>query len=281
MVAGRGSRCVARIVIHQGGSTVQVPKTGELLSLSGKVAIVTGASQGIGAGIARRLAEAGAAVAVHYRSNADEAARVVAAIVAKGGTATSVQADLFDAAAAKHVVAQTVACFDRVDILVNNAGMFPTRPLLEMKPGEWRDMYESVLVTTVLCTQAAAETMKSAGDGAIVNIASIGAIHPAPDHSHYNSAKAAVVMFTRSAALELGQYGIRVNAVSPGLIARPGIEERWPEGVARWNAKVLLGRLGEPEDVADACLFLASPAARWITGHNLVVDGGVTASAIY
>ena len=260
---------------------MQVPKTRELLNLSGKVAIVTGATRGIGAGIARRLAEAGAAVAVHYRSNADEAARVVAAIAAKGGTATSVQGDLAGAAVAKDVVAQTIARFDRLDILVNNAGMFPTRPLLEMKPGEWRDMYESVLVTTVLCTQAAAETMKSAGDGAIVNIASIGAIHPAPDHSHYNSAKAAVVMFTRSAALELGRYGIRVNAVSPGLIARPGIEEQWPEGVDRWNAKVLLGRLGEPEDVADACLFLASPAARWITGHNLVVDGGVTASAIY
>jgi len=279
MVAGRVA--LRGSSFSKGDSIVQVPKTGALLNLSGKVAIVTGASQGLGAGIARRLAEAGAAVVVHYRTNADKAARVVATIAAEGGTATTLQAELSGAAAAKDVVAQTLARFGRLDILVNNAGMFPTRSLLEMQPGEWRDMYESVVTTTMHCTQAAAGTMKSQGDGAIVNIASIGAIHPAPDHSHYNSAKAAVVMFTRSAALELGRYGIRVNAVSPGLIARPGIEEQWPEGVARWNAKVLLGRLGEPEDVADACLFLVSPAARWITGHNLVVDGGVTASAIY
>lgn len=260
---------------------MQVPEAAALLNLSGKVAIVTGASQGIGAATARRLAEAGAAVAVHYRSRSDEAARVVASIAERGGQAAGMRADLSDPAAVNDIVAQTVARFGKIDILINNAGMFPTRPLLEMTPGEWGDMYESVVSTTMLCTQAAAIEMKSAGNGAIVNIASIGAIHPAPDHSHYNSAKAAVVMFTRSAALELGSYGIRVNAVSPGLIARPGIEEQWPDGVARWNAKALLGRLGQPEDVADACLFLASPAARWITGQNLVVDGGVTASAIY
>ena len=260
---------------------MQVPRTSALLNLSGSVAIVTGASQGIGAGIARRLAEAGAAVVVHYRGNADEAAGIVAGIAAAGGNAASVQADLCNPAAVKDVVAEAVARFGRLDILVNNAGMFPTRSLLDMTPGEWRDMYESVVATTMLCTQAAAREMQSTGNGAIVNIASIGAIHPAPDHSHYNSAKAAVVMFTKSAALELGRFGIRVNAVSPGLIARPGIEEQWPDGVARWNAKALLGRLGQPEDVADACLFLASPAARWITGHNLVVDGGVTSSAVY
>jgi 3-oxoacyl-[acyl-carrier protein] reductase len=262
------------------GSIVQVRKTTELLNLSGKVAVVTGASQGIGATIASRLAEAGAAVAVHYRGHPEEAADVVSSIVARGGDALSLGADLSDPAAASDLVRQTVERFGKLDVLINNAGMFPTQSLLEMKPDEWRDMYESVAMTAMLCTQAAARKMQSSG-GAIVNIASIGAMHPAPDHSHYNSAKAAVVMFTRSAALELGRYGIRVNAVSPGLIARPGIEEQWPHGVARWNAKVLLGRLGQPEDVADACLFLASPAARWITGHNLVVDGGVTASAIY
>jgi NAD(P)-dependent dehydrogenase (short-subunit alcohol dehydrogenase family) len=170
--------------------------------------------------------------------------------------------------------------FGRLDILINNAGTYPNQSLFEMTLDEWRGMYESVVQTTMLCTQAAARQMRASG-GAIVNIASIGAIHPAPDHSHYASAKAAVVMFTKAAALELGRYAIRVNSVSPGLIARPGIEEQWPDGVARWQAKALLGRLGQPEDVADASLFLASPAARWITGQNLVVDGGVTSSAIY
>jgi glucose 1-dehydrogenase/3-oxoacyl-[acyl-carrier protein] reductase len=260
---------------------VQVPEWSALLNLSAKVAIVTGASQGIGASIARRLAEAGAAVVVHYRRRADEAADVAASITEAGGDAMAIQADLCDGLAVRNVVDRTVTCFGRLDILVNNAGMFPIQTLLDMTPDEWREMYESVVDTTMLCTQAAARRMKSSGGGAIVNIASIGAIHPAPDHSHYNSAKAAVVMFTKSAALELGRYGIRVNAVSPGLIARPGIEEQWPDGVARWQAKALLGRLGRPEDVADACLFLVSPAARWITGQNLVVDGGVTSSAIY
>lgn len=259
---------------------VQVPETAALLNLSGRVAMVTGASQGIGACIARRLAEAGASVVVHFRSKAREAASVAASIRDAGGNALCVQADLDHAAAAGDIVQQAVDHFGGLDVLVNNAGKFPNQSLLDMTQDEWRGMYASVVESTMLCTQAAALHMKLAG-GAIVNIASIGALHPGPDHSHYNSAKAAVVMFTRSAALELGGYGIRVNAVSPGLIARPGIETQWPGGVERWKAKALLGRLGQPEDVADACLFLASPAARWITGHNLVVDGGVTASAIY
>ena len=263
------------------GSIVQGPETGALLNLAGKVAIVTGASQGIGASIARRFAEAGASVVVHYRRKADDAAEVAASITATGGQAACIQADLSNAAAAAGLIDQSVVRFGRLDILVNNAGMFPTESLLEMTADEWRAMYASVVDTAMLATQAAARHMKSSGGGAIVNIASIGAIQPAPEHSHYNSAKAAVVMFTKSAALEFGRYGIRVNAVSPGLIARPGIEEEWPDGVARWQAKALLGRLGQPEDVADACLFLASPAARWITGQNLVVDGGVTSSAIY
>ena len=260
---------------------VQVPKTDALLNLSGRVAMVTGASQGIGASIARRFAEAGASVVIHFRSKAGEAAAVAASIGDAGGTALCVRADLVDAAAATDIVQRAVEHFGTLDILVNNAGMFPNQSLLDMTQEEWREMFASVVDSTMLCTQAAARHMKSAGGGAIVNVASIGALHPAPDHSHYNSAKAAVVMFTSSAALELGGHGIRVNAVSPGLIERPGIETQWPDGVGRWKAKALLGRLGQPEDVADACVFLASPAARWITGHNLVVDGGVTASAIY
>jgi 3-oxoacyl-[acyl-carrier protein] reductase len=113
--------------------------------------------------------------------------------------------------------------------------------------------------------------------GAIVNVASIEGLQPAFAHSHYAASKAGVIMHTRAAALELGPKGIRVNCVSPGLIAAPGIEEGWPAGVARWHAAAPLHRLGTPIDVADAVLFLASPAARWITGANLVVDGGVLA----
>jgi NAD(P)-dependent dehydrogenase (short-subunit alcohol dehydrogenase family) len=135
---------------------------------------------------------------------------------------------------------------------------------------------DASLKSVFLCTQAAARLMVERGiQGAIVNIASIEAESPEPDHSHYDAAKAGVLMHTRSAAFELAPHGIRVNAVSPGLIWQPGIEESWPEGVARWQAAAPLQRMGFSEDVADACLFLASPAARWITGVNLRVDGGV------
>jgi NAD(P)-dependent dehydrogenase (short-subunit alcohol dehydrogenase family) len=117
--------------------------------------------------------------------------------------------------------------------------------------------------------------------GAIVNIASIESENPAPQHSHYSAAKAAVVMYTRTAALELGGKGIRVNCVSPGLIWREGLDRDWPEGVNAYLQAVPLGRLGQPDDVADACLFLASSAARWITGANLIVDGGVLTHRVY
>jgi glucose 1-dehydrogenase/3-oxoacyl-[acyl-carrier protein] reductase len=257
------------------------PTHDRLLDLSGKVALVTGASQGIGAGIARRFAEAGAHVAIHYRSRGDAAAAVARSIVDSGGEAAALQADLSQEDAAAELVERVSAMLGRLDIAVNNAGSFPNRPILEISETEWREMYRANVDTTFFCTRAAARHMQAAGGGAIVNIASIAALCPGPDHSHYNSAKAAVVMLTRSAAQELGRYNVRVNAVSPGLIARPGIEQQWPEGVARWLGQAPLRRLGQPDDVADACLFLASDAARWITGHNLVVDGGVTSSKLY
>ncbi len=257
------------------------PAYARLLDLSGKVALVTGASRGIGASIARRLAEAGAAVALHYRGNEGAAREVARGIEQRGGRAAVFHAELADAVAASRLTDGVVAAFGRLDIAVNNAGSFPNRPLLEISDTEWRDMYRANVESTFFCLRAAAREMQAAGGGSIVNIASIAAVAPGPEHAHYNSAKAAVVMLTRSAAQELGRYNVRVNVVSPGLVARPGIEEQWPEGVARWLAKAPLARLGEPEDVADACLFLASSAARWITGHNLVVDGGVLSSQIY
>ena len=258
-----------------------LPPTSKLLDFSGKTVIVTGASQGIGAGIARRFAEAGANVVVHFRGSEEGAKQVVNDISEKGGQASAVRADLSSEEACAGLIQQTVDIYSGVDVLVNNAGIFPNPPLLEMSLEDWRQMYSANVETTMLCTRFAANDMKDKKGGAIVNIASTSALNPGADHSHYNSAKAAVLMLTRSAAQELGPYNIRVNTVSPGLISRPGIEEQWPEGVARWEKQAPLGRMGTPEDVADACLFLASPAARWISGQNLVLDGGILSSMIY
>jgi NAD(P)-dependent dehydrogenase (short-subunit alcohol dehydrogenase family) len=261
---------------------IATPSLRELLDFRGKVVVVTGAGSGIGAGIAKRFAEAGADVVVNYRTNESGAREVVKAIESRGARAITVQADVSQFAGATALVEKTVAAFGALDVLINNAGTYPASALLEMSESEWDQVIASNLRSVHLCTQAAARKMIAQGrTGAIVNIASIEAENPAPDHSHYTAAKAAVVMYTRSAALELGGQGIRVNCVSPGVIWREGLDRDWPEGANAYLAAVPLRRLGQPEDVADACLFLASAAARWITGSNLVVDGGVLCNRVY
>jgi 3-oxoacyl-[acyl-carrier protein] reductase len=246
-----------------------------MLDLTGTAVLVTGASGGIGRGIALRFAQAGAAVAVHYHRNAQPAGAVVAEIEAAGGTAVALRADLTDDAACHQLVGAAVTWAGRLDTLVNNAGIQPVAPLPGMPARDWRTMIETNVTSAFSCTQAAAAVMTDGGS--VVHIASIEATQPAPGHAHYSSAKAALVMHARSAALEYGPRGIRVNAVSPGLVDRPGLAQDWPEGVERWTRAAPLTRLGTPTDVANACVFLASPLAAWITGHNLVVDGGVSA----
>ncbi|MFC5213949.1 SDR family NAD(P)-dependent oxidoreductase [Streptomyces coerulescens] len=247
--------------------------------LDGQVALVTGAGGGIGRGIATRFAEEGAAVVLHCRTVPGAAAEVADRVRESGGRALVLRADLTDEDACRRLLDKAAEWGGgRLTALVNNAGVQPLRELPGMSAAEWRAVVDANLTTVFACTQAAAEIMgNQAGGGSVTHIASIEATHPAPRHAHYSAAKAAVRMHARSAALEYGPLGIRVNTVSPGLIHREGLEESWPEGVRRWTQAAPIGRLGRPEDVADACVFLASHLASWITGHDLVVDGGVSA----
>jgi 3-oxoacyl-[acyl-carrier protein] reductase len=223
-----------------------------VIDLSGRVVLVTGTGGPIGAGIATRFADAGALVVRHGG-------------VEDGDLRTS----------AKRVVDDAFARHGRLDAVVNNAGVQPVEPLPDMTSAQWQFVVDTNLTAPFAITQAAVAHLPAGGS--ITHIASIEGTQPAPGHAHYAVSKAGLIMHARAAALEYGPRGIRVNTVSPGLIARPGIEESWPDGVARWREAAPLTRLGTPEDVGDACVFLASDLARWITGHDLVVDGGVTA----
>ncbi|MFI6543544.1 SDR family NAD(P)-dependent oxidoreductase [Streptomyces prunicolor] len=249
--------------------------------LEGQFALVTGASGGIGRGIALRFAEEGAAgVAVHCRTGVQAAGEVAARVRELGARSVVLQAELTDEDACRGLVREAAEWSGgRLTALVNNAGVQPTQPLPGMTAADWRAVVDTNLTSVFACTQAAVEVMREqgVGGGTVTHIASIEASAPAALHAHYSASKAAVVMHARSAALEYGPYGIRVNTVSPGLIDREGLAEAWPDGVRRWREAAPTGRLGRPEDVGDACVFLASSLASWVTGHDLVVDGGVSA----
>ncbi len=250
-----------------------------IFDLSGRIVLVTGAGSGIGAGIARRFALAGADVVV---CDLRPALAICDDIVRAGRRAFAATADVSDADQVTAMFNTVCSQFGVPDILVNNAGIYPNAEILQMTPQEWDQTINIDLRSVFLCTQAAARWMVDAGKGgAIINIGSIDATNPLAAHSHYSAAKAGVIAFTKAAAQELGPHKIRVNSVSPGLINRPGLSEAWPDGYNRFMNRAPSGRLGEPEDIGDACVFLASEAARWITGTNLIVDGGVQACPLF
>lgn len=253
----------------------------ELLSLRGQVAWVTGASGGIGAAIAKRLADAGAQVVLQGRAPGSALQALRQELAAAGHQAGISIVPLDSPAAARAAVDALLQAQGRLDLLINAAGLYPSTALEDLTAAEWRAVFGANLDQAFHALQAAAAPMRRQGRGVILNIGSISATQPAAAMAHYNASKAALLSLTKSAAQELGPHGIRVNAVSPGLIRRPGLAEAWPEGVARWQARAPLQRLGEPDDVACACLFLASEAAAWITGQELVVDGGVSVAPAY
>ena len=249
----------------------RLPGPAELIDLGGRVVAVTGAGGNIGAGIARRMAAAGATVISHTRYSPAEPL--------SGGPGRSglvVTADLTDPDGPGRVVDAALERYGRLDGLVNNAGIQPVADLADLTDAEWSEMIDTNLTAVHRLTQAAAGAMaaRSRG-GAIVHISSIEGSNPALGHGHYSVSKAGLIMHARAAAQTYGTSGVRVNVVSPGLISRPGIEDAWPEGVERWTKACPLERLGTPEDIGDACVFLCSDLARWITGAELLVDGGV------
>lgn len=246
-----------------------------------RTVVITGATGVVGAGVAERFAEAGAIVYIHYRSGKETAEQLQQEIINNGGQAKTVYADVSIKEDVQQMFATIGEANKYIDVLINNAGNYPVSHIVDMAEEEWDSVINSNMRSTFLCSQAVVPYMKEANNKSIVNVSSIESQNATPMHSHYTAAKAGINMFTRTAANEFGQYGIRCNAVLPGLIWREGIEEQWPEGVEGWKKSAPLKRLGLAEDVANACLFLSSHAASWITGAELRVDGGVLSNKAF
>ena len=248
------------------------PTTGDL---AGKVAIVTGASLGIGHAIAELFAKHGAAVTINYLRHADEAKELAGKIEATGGRAIALKGDVADTQDAESLVATTVETFGRLDILVNNAGIEQQTPLLEIGEQDWDRTIAVDLKGPFFCLQAAARRMQQDG-GSIVNISSIHEDLPFPGFTPYVAAKGGLRMVMRNASIELAEYGIRVNNVAPGAIATPinAATLADPQKVKELRRIVPLQRMGEPNEVAEVVLFLASDRASYVTGSTYYVDGG-------
>ena len=246
--------------------------------LEGKVAVVTGASRGIGRAIALELANRGAQVVVNYNRSADAAAAVVAAVEADGGQATAVQADVSDFSQARALIQAAVKAYGRLDVLVNNAGVTRDQLILMMKEEDWDTVVRVNLKSMFNTCKAAARVMVRQRYGRIVNISSVSGIAGQGGQTNYSAAKAGVIGFTKSLAKELGPRHVTVNVVAPGLIPTDLTADLAEELCQKAIDLTPLGRLGRAEEVAYAVAFLASDEAAFITGAVLPVDGGLVMS---
>lgn len=247
--------------------------------LEGRRALVTGANSGIGRGIALRLAQEGASVAINYVAHPEDADAVVKEINETGAKAIAVQADITNEQEVDAMFAQAVAAFGGLDILVNNAGMETQHPFLEMPLDAWRKVLEVDLTGAFLCAQRAARIMVQSGTGgSIVNISSVHQVIPWGGFSHYCAAKAGLNMLTKTAALELANQKVRVNAVAPGAIKTPINQNVWsnPDMMKDLLRKIPTERMGETDEIAKVVAFLCSDEASYMTGAVLFVDGGMT-----
>lgn len=251
------------------------------LPLESKTALVTGASKGVGKGIALELARSGCDIAVNYNRDARGAEATAAEIRAMGRRAIAVQADAGLAADVDRMFGEVLRQFPRLDILVNNAGMQTWKALLDLEEAEWDQVIRTNLKGCFLCTQRAGRHMREQGGGSIINIGSGCNKVPFPNLSNYTASKGGIEMFTKAAAVELARYGIRVNCVAPGAIEIERTKLEAPDYGKTWAGVTPLGRVGQPVDVARAVAFLASDAAGFITAQTLFVDGGLFSHPIW
>ncbi len=245
-------------------------------SLKGKVAIVTGASKGIGAEISKVLAEAGAAVAVNYASSKEGADRVVADIIAKGGKAIAVKGDVSKVADVEAIFAETKKAFGSLDILVNNAGVYAFQPLDALTEDEFHRLFNINVLGTILSAREALKYFGPNG-GSIINVSSVASTASMPTTVSYSATKGAVDAVTRVLAAELGPKKIRVNGIAPGPVETEGVHTLGIIGTdfeKQMVAGTPLGRIGQPDDIAKAALFLASDESGWVSGETLRVAGG-------
>lgn len=246
--------------------------------LAGKVALVTGASKGIGAEVARQLAGEGAAVVINYASDKAGAERVVDAIKTKGGRAVAVQADVAKPAEVKRLFAESDKAFGgKLDVLVNNAGVYEFVPLIEVTPEHFRKQFDLNVMGLILASQEAAKRFGDGG-GNIVNVSSLVSVKGFPGTAVYSATKAAVDAVTRVLATELGPRKIRVNSVNPGIVTTEGTRTAGVSGSdfeRDYVKSAALARVGEPADIARVVVFLATPASGWLTGETLFATGGV------
>ncbi len=244
--------------------------------LAGKVALVTGASKGIGASIAKHLAAEGASVVVNYSSSKEGADRVVAEIVKDGGKAVALQANVSKLNEIERLLTETKKAFGSLDILVNNAGIYEFSPLDGVTPEHFHRQFDLNVLGLVLTSKEAVKYFNKAG-GSIINISSVVSTLAPPNGAVYSATKAAVDAVTKSLAKELGPHNIRVNAINPGMIETEGFHAA---GIGESDmrkqveAQTPLGRIGQPDDVAPAAVFFASNDAKWITGETLLIAGG-------
>ena len=259
----------------------------DLLNLSGKTAIVTGGAAGIGLGIARRLAEAGANVVIADQCRA-ESSVAAQELKGRGWKAMAVLTDVSAEESVKRMVEATVSTYGGVDILVNNAGIYPIKPVLEMSVADFEKVIAINLEGVFLCTKYVSEKMIQQGRGGrIINITSIDALHPTSvGLAHYDASKHGVWGFTKNIALELAPHKIWVNAIAPGVIMTPGVKKLQQDNVVPNGAgvkdmldsmirRIPMQRLGDPDDIGKVALFLASDMSSYMTGEQIVVDGGV------